>query len=526
MVTHKKILIAAALTAVLSAEVLAAEVASVNGRSITVQDVEEPLERLHLNYVDATGKVEYLLNQLITNELLFQEGLRRKLEEQPEVRAKLQTAKRDILIDAMQKKIENEKQGDEQLKQFYEDHLDAFRPVMISQIMVGDEEKAKAIHKQLKEGAEFSELGNEHSQPVPGNPGYLTRGSMAKPLDEAVFSLDVNEISEPVQTGFGYHIIKVMDSKEPKEFDKLTSREINSVEYVIYNDAIAQLKRDAEVNIYKDRLGAHSALKGANLSAEQALPSSVVLASVNGQDITAEEFASSLKAADPKVWSYYGSPLGKPEFLNLLIEKELLYQQALRLKLDQDEHVLARFEDDRHAILAVAMREELKDETSGDEQAKQFYTDHPEKFQSLKLSHIQLGPDEEKKARELYEMLKDGADFAELAEKYSQDGTTKFKGGELGYISIWHDIDKPLRDEAWSLEVNAPSEPIETKYGYHIIKVLDVKDPQKFDELIPVQVEPVKDIMFRHKIDQLAEAAKIVVDGRQFAKIVAQKEER
>ena len=79
---------------------------------------------------------------------------------------------------------------------------------------------AEDLLKQLKEGADFAELAMDNSEDATGvnggDLGYFKRGDMEKPFETVAFSLEVGEISDVVETSFGYHIIKVVDHK-PKE---------------------------------------------------------------------------------------------------------------------------------------------------------------------------------------------------------------------------------------------------------------------------------------------------------------------
>ena len=81
---------------------------------------------------------------------------------------------------------------------------------------MSDEKTAQSILTQLREGANFAELAKEYSLDASsldsgGDLGWFERGQMVKEFELAVFALEVGEISEPIRTGFGYHIIKLLD---------------------------------------------------------------------------------------------------------------------------------------------------------------------------------------------------------------------------------------------------------------------------------------------------------------------------
>ncbi|WP_161524732.1 peptidylprolyl isomerase [Alteribacter lacisalsi] len=83
-------------------------------------------------------------------------------------------------------------------------------------ILVDDEETAEEVYERLMDGEDFSELAGEYStdpgsREDGGSLGFFRRGTMVPPFDAAAFSLDEGEISEPVRSDFGYHIIEVTD---------------------------------------------------------------------------------------------------------------------------------------------------------------------------------------------------------------------------------------------------------------------------------------------------------------------------
>jgi peptidyl-prolyl cis-trans isomerase C len=240
----------------------AEELASVNGRVITTEEFEKKLKGLapqvRMHYTSGAGKQEFLDN-LISGEVMFQEGLKLGLDKDKDVVDRLAEARREILINAMFEKIVSEKLGEEQVKKYYEAHKKDFKQVKASHILVDQEEKAKELYKQLKGGADFAELAKKHSidsstKDNGGDLGYFTRGQMVQPFEDMAFSLKVNKFGEPVQTSFGYHIIKVLDIKDPKKYEEMTSEDINSVKRQMLNGEVEQIKGAAKIVVHKDRI--------------------------------------------------------------------------------------------------------------------------------------------------------------------------------------------------------------------------------------------------------------------------------
>lgn len=92
----------------------------------------------------------------------------------------------------------------------------------ISHILLDTEEEALSVVAELKEGASFEELASTRSTDGNTNGGYLGRfskGQLIDELDSVIFTMEIGQISEPVKTSLGYHIIKVNDVIPAKEAD-------------------------------------------------------------------------------------------------------------------------------------------------------------------------------------------------------------------------------------------------------------------------------------------------------------------
>jgi foldase protein PrsA len=113
---------------------------------------------------------------------------------------------------------------DEEMKTYFEENKDSFdekEQVKASHILVEDEATAKKVKVELDNGKDFAELAKEYSTDTSnaddgGDLGYFTKGEMAEEFEKAAFELEINKVSEPVKTDFGYHIIKVSDKKAGK----------------------------------------------------------------------------------------------------------------------------------------------------------------------------------------------------------------------------------------------------------------------------------------------------------------------
>jgi foldase protein PrsA len=115
--------------------------------------------------------------------------------------------------------------SDEELKTYFDENKDSLgeaEQVKASHILVEDEATANEIKQKLADGADFAELAKEYSTDEGskgngGELGFFPKGTMVTEFEDVAFSLPINEISDPVKSDYGYHIIKVEEKKEAKE---------------------------------------------------------------------------------------------------------------------------------------------------------------------------------------------------------------------------------------------------------------------------------------------------------------------
>jgi peptidyl-prolyl cis-trans isomerase C len=281
-------------------------IGSVNGVAISRSEFDAELEQIKMGYMqqgrDLAGpeleKVkDAVIEILINRELLFQESQRLGiLPEEKEVAEQLATIKEKFPSEAefkkaleamnfeekdvsehikkalsIQKMIEQEiikkiQVTDQASKDYYDKNPQSFKQpeqVKASHILikvdpaVDAEKKAEArkkiegIQKELKEGKEFSALAKEHSEdpsaPQGGDLGYFRRGQMVKPFEDAAFGLKKDEISDIVETSFGYHLIKVYDKKPERTVEYPEAKE-KIAEY------LKQEKAKEEVKLFVKKL--------------------------------------------------------------------------------------------------------------------------------------------------------------------------------------------------------------------------------------------------------------------------------
>jgi peptidyl-prolyl cis-trans isomerase C len=116
------------------------------------------------------------------------------------------------------------------------------------------EDKVKAAIARLKNGEDFAKLANELTEDPSGKKdggdlGYFTKDQMVPEFSAAAFKLEKGQISDPIKTQFGWHVLKVEDrrKREPPDFDKVKAQLENYVERKAQVELVNKLRADAKI---------------------------------------------------------------------------------------------------------------------------------------------------------------------------------------------------------------------------------------------------------------------------------------
>lgn len=158
-----------------------------------------------------------------------------------------------IINNYLSGKIENLKPTDEELQTLFND-LKMNESVRASHILVKTEDEAKAVIDRLNKGESFEDLAKElsidsSSKDKGGDLDYFNYTDMVQPFSEAAFSMEIGQVSEPVKSDYGYHIIKVTDKKVDSSIT-LESKKSDLTEYyksVKYEELLGKLKSEANI---------------------------------------------------------------------------------------------------------------------------------------------------------------------------------------------------------------------------------------------------------------------------------------
>ena len=247
--------------------------AKIDSTAITQADFDREFNALpdyaQQMFSDASGR-EKFLNEIVNKELLYKEAVKKGFDKSPEFTKKMEEFRKLTLVSEVFEKeiMVKAKVSDQEIKDYYDKNRDSFviaTELRASHILVKTEEEAQNVLARLKKGEKFEAIAKAVSLDAAsakngGDVGFFKKGQMVPEFERAAASLKVGQISTPVKTQFGYHIIKLTDKKTgaPVEFEKvhdLIAQKLSGERQKEAFDAyITELKKTYKVDINKDAL--------------------------------------------------------------------------------------------------------------------------------------------------------------------------------------------------------------------------------------------------------------------------------
>lgn len=226
--------------------------AVVNGREITENEINYMISRVpaeNKNYYSSEEGKKLLLDQVVDCELIYDYANDNKIEDNEEFKTEMENIKKDYLTRFMISKIIDAVTViDSDCENFYNSNNQYFKTqesANAKHILVDTEEKALNIKKEIDNGLSFEDAARKYSscpsKDAGGDLGTFTKGKMVPEFEAAAFSLSEGEISEPVKTQFGYHLIKLEKKNEQQE------KKFEEVKDMIYK----KLLQEKQENVYK-----------------------------------------------------------------------------------------------------------------------------------------------------------------------------------------------------------------------------------------------------------------------------------
>lgn len=238
----------------------------------------------------------------------------------------------------------------------------------------------------------------------------------------------------------------------------------------------------------------------------------IVAAKVNNHIISAQDVLNAVNTLPENVKT---KPLSEiyPRIINELINKHLITKRAYNEKLDLDQNVLNLIQKNKDSILAKYwLNNYIKNETS-EENIKNFYNEYVKSFKEYKevnASHILVKTKNE--AVSIINKLNSKSQFSELAKTFSIGPSGK-NGGNLGWFGPGQMV-KEFEKAAFLIEKgNISQKPIKTKFGFHVIKVNDIRNakPKKLYEIKKNIIEKITKVSLSNLENKIRKNQDVVI---------------
>ena len=256
-------LIAAAILSLAPSAFAADAIATVNGKQIkqSVYDVITKDITASGQKIDDNTK-NAIINELVSSELVYQEAQRLGLDKQPDFLVREELGRRKLLTNVfLQDYLKKNPVSDADTKAAYEQYKKAYgdKEYNARHILVKTEAEAKDIIAQLNKGSDFAKLAKEKSldpgsKDKGGDLGWFSPASMVKPFSDVAANLQKGAISaSPVQTQFGWHVIKLIDTRpaQPLAYEKVKDGLQKNLQQRQLEKMMSELRSKAKIDISK-----------------------------------------------------------------------------------------------------------------------------------------------------------------------------------------------------------------------------------------------------------------------------------
>jgi peptidyl-prolyl cis-trans isomerase C len=244
-------------------------VAKVNGVEVHQSDLTVAEEEAgQIPPMSPEAKQDYLVQFVADMILVSKAAEDKKFADSVEFKRKVDFARKKLLMEGLLQSVGKEALSDEAMHKVYDEAVKQIgeeKEVHARHILfrtpAGDEkaskeaeDKLKAVIVRLKKGEDFAKVASEVTEDPSGKAnggdlGYFSKDQMVPEFSEVAFKLDKGQISEPVKTQFGWHVIKIEDKrvKEPPKFEDVKPQIENFVVRKAQADLVTKLRADAKI---------------------------------------------------------------------------------------------------------------------------------------------------------------------------------------------------------------------------------------------------------------------------------------
>jgi parvulin-like peptidyl-prolyl isomerase len=370
---------------------------------------------------------------------------------------------------------------------------------------------ANDVAQQAKSGADFSGLVMKYSdepnaKSLKGVLQPFKWGQMAKPFMEATWKLKKGEISDPVETQYGFHIIRLDDRRELPDFipnkspDNLdrTKRTLYQAKAdsgrIVWEKHYNMLKEEYRMVLDTIRINETVTLLTDKIKSEAVTAESFTreqkktkLATWKGGSITLQTLLDNYGDRLTRVIGRFRQPGALQREIENMASLEIAVRDAVQYDIEEEadvKNMLEGFREDRLAQL-VEKREVTEKTTVSDEEVQKYYDANPDKFtKDTEIELWQIVVKDEQQARTIAAKARAGTPFTDLVKKYTTDKMMIQREGYLGFRTI--NSLAPVSQEAFKLGPNKIGGPVQNRTGWAVFKTgkKNEKTLKPFNEIL------------------------------------------
>lgn len=252
-------LVLSALLGLSAAEAQNKVLATVNGEAITEADVDLAVEDVASEYpnLPPQGIKDLTLDFLIEMKVVAQKAKADKIDQSDEFKRRMAYVQQRVLMQQLLMVEAKKVASDVALKKYYDEQIGQIKPVeevRARHILVEGEDDAKKIAARVKGGEDFAKVAKEASKDPGsgaegGDLGFFTKDRMVPEFAEAAFAMKPGEVSAPVKSQFGWHVIKVEErrQKPAPTFDQVKDRIAQALAGKAQGEFLTQLRAGAKI---------------------------------------------------------------------------------------------------------------------------------------------------------------------------------------------------------------------------------------------------------------------------------------
>ncbi|MBN1213674.1 MAG: peptidylprolyl isomerase [candidate division Zixibacteria bacterium] len=476
---------------------------------------------------DEFDKKKELLDSLIIKRLLIQAAYEIGIDQLEEISRVVLANKDRFVLDILYLRqiLDKATVSEAEIKDYY-NHLQY--KIRASHILVKDLDTANSLSERIMNGENFDQLAYEFSidpsaKRNRGDLGYFTWGSMVDGFQEAAFSMEPGEMSPPVETQFGYHIIKVVD-KQPNELfsdyetmkpsieGQLKMRKLNQLTMEFLDEVRKKVNIQIEKstcdylmhkreNLYPPQILANLPKNDFDLEQLDRSERELILATWNGGQMTLFEYLNAIKQYPHNARPNFDNYDSLATFVFIIKSSDMLTNEANAMGLENDPEYKRKIKLFKEYNMASVMRDDSLPKPAPPEELeiRKYYDEHPGEFTTQAKIHVYeiLLSDEllaRKLAREIKTLNKFKEKAAELTERAGKRGTN----GDLGVIE--RDWFPEVFDLARKTAVGKIGGPVVTQGKYSIFYVAD-KQKEEMKNFLDVKGDIQARITYDRKND-------------------------